>query len=418
MRQSVPDQRVVVTGMGVLAPNGKTLPEFWDACVQGRSGIDYIQAFDTKEFEVKIAGEIKDFDPSLYILPGVFRKLDRFAQLGVCASKMAIDDAELKIDKNNESRVGVIIGSGLGGILFHEEQIAKLVKEGGPARIMASSVPRISPNSVSAYISIAFQAKGPNYVVSTACSSGANAIGQAMLLLRNGLIDVCITGGAEASVTPVCVGCFQALQALSKKIDSPQKASCPFSKDRDGFVIAEGAGMLILETLEHAQKRKARIYAEICGFGTNCGAYNMVAPQPDGLDAAQAMNSALEDAGLKPSDVDYINAHGTSTLYNDVAETKAIKEVFGTGAYKIPVSSTKSLTGHSIGAAGAIEAIASVLTLQHQEIHPTINLIVPDPECDLDYVPNISRKVKVNAVMSNSFGFGSNNAVLIFKSLG
>ena len=417
MIQQNSKKQVVVTGMGVLAPNGKTLPEFWDACVQGRSGIDYIQAFDTKDFEVKIAGEIKDFDPAAYILPGIHRKIDRFAQFGVCAAKMALDDAQFKIEKNNEFRTGVVIGSGLGGMLFHEEQVITVIREGGPSRIMASSVPRISPNAVSAYIAIAFQAKGPNYVVSTACSSGANAIGQAMELLRKGDLDVCITGGVEAPITPVTVAAYQALHALSRRNEPPGKASCPFSKDRDGFVIGEGAGILILETLEHAQKRKAKIYAEICGYGTNCGAYNMVAPQPDGLDAAHAMKSALENASLKTNNIDYINAHGTSTLFNDAAETKAIKEVFGGGAKQIPVSSTKSMTGHTIGAAAAIEAIVSVLTLQKQEIHPTINLDTADPECDLDYVPNKSRKTKVDTVISNSFGFGSNNAVLVFKKI-
>ena len=417
MKQQTQDQCVVVTGMGILAPNGKTLSEFWDACIQGRSGIDPIQAFDTNDFEVKIAGEVKDFDPATYVLPGIHRKIDRFAQFGVCAAKMAIDDAQLKIEKDNAFRVGVVIGSGLGGMLFHEEQVITVIKEGGPSRIMASSVPRISPNSVSAYIAIAFQAKGPNYVVSTACSSGANAIGQAMELLRKGALDACITGGVEAPITPVTVAAYQSLHALSRRNEPPQKASCPFSKDRDGFVIGEGAGILILETLEHAQKRKAKIYAEICGYGTNCGAYNMVAPQPDGLDAAHAMKSALEDAGLKTNNIDYINAHGTSTLYNDAAETKAIKEVFGERATKVPVSSTKSMTGHTIGAAAAIEAVVSVLTLHKQEIHPTINLDTADPECDLDYVPNKSRIVKVDAVMSNSFGFGSNNAVLVFKKI-
>ena len=408
-------KRVVVTGMGVLAPNGKTLPEFWDACIKGQSGIGYIHGFDTSEFEVKIAGEVKAFDPASYVLPAIYRKIDRFAQLGVCAAKMAIDDAGLKIDKDNESRVGVVIGSGLGGMLFHEEQVIKVIKEGGPSRIMASSVPRISPNSVSAYIAIAFQIKGPNYVVSTACSSSANAMGQAMWMLRNGIVDICITGGVEAPITPVTVAAYQALLALSRRNDLPAKASRPFDKNRDGFVIGEGGGVLVLETLEHATKRKARIYAELCGYGTNCGAYNMVAPQPDGLDAARAMKSALRDADLSPKDIDYINAHGTSTIYNDAAETKAIKEVFGDQAKKIPISSTKSMTGHTIGAAGSIEAIISVLTLHYQEIHPTINLDMPDPDCDLDYVPNKSRKTKIDVVMSNSFGFGSNNGVLIFR---
>ena len=400
MRRQTQDQRVVVTGMGVLAPNGKTLPEFWDACIQGRSGIDHVQAFDTQDFEVKIAGEVRNFDPATYVLPSIHRKIDRFAQFGVCAAQMALADAQLKIEKDDEFRAGVVIGSGLGGMLFHEEQVITVIKEGGPSRIMASSVPRISPNAVSAYIAVAFHAKGLNYVVSTACSSGANAIGQAMWLLRKGALDVCISGGVEAPITPVTVAAYQALHALSKRNVPPQMASSPFSKDRDGFVIGEGSGILILETLEHAQKRKAKIYAEICGYGTNCGAYNMVAPQPDGLDAARAMKSALEDADLKASDIDYINAHGTSTLYNDAAETKAIKDAFGDLAKKIPVSSTKSMTGHTIGAAGAIEAIVSVLTLENQVIHPTINLNASDPECDLDYVPNKSRNVKVNAVMT------------------
>lgn len=414
MRQNTKKQ-VVVTGMGILAPNGKTLSSFWNACVNGQSGIDYIKTFDASEFDVKIAGEVKDFDPAIYVLPGIHRKIDRFAQFGVCATKMAIEDAQLKIDVNNEPRVAVVIGSGLGGMIFHEEQIIHVIKEGGPSRIMASSVPRISPNSVSAYIAIAFKAKGPNYVVSTACSSSANAIGQAMWLLRNGIVDICITGGVEAPITPVTVAAYQALQALSCHNDPPQKASRPFDKNRDGFVIGEGAGVLVLEALDHAQQRKARIYAELCGYGTNCGAYNMVAPQPDGLDAAQSMKNALRDANLSTKDIDYLNAHGTSTIYNDAAETNAIKEVFGNQAKRIPISSTKSMTGHTIGAAAAIEAIASVLTLHYQEIHPTINLETPDSECDLDYVPNKSRKQKVNVVMSNSFGFGSNNSVLIFR---
>ena len=403
--------------MGVLSSVGKTLPEFWDACINGKSGVEYIKSFDAKDFEVKIAGEVKDFDSSKYVLPAIYRKLDRFAQLGVCAAKMAIDDAELKIDEENASKIGVIIGSGLGGLLFHEEQIINVMLNGGPSKVMASSVPRISPNAVSAYIAIAFQVKGPNYVVSTACSSGANAIGQAMNLVRNGTLDICITGGVEAPITPVTVAAYQTLHALSRRNNPSQKASCPFSKERDGFVIAEGGGILILESLEHAQKRNARIYAELCGYGANCGAYSMVAPQPDGLDAAQAIQSAMEDAGLKADDVDYINAHGTSTVYNDLAETKAIKQVFKKRAYEIPISSTKSMTGHSIGAAGAIEAIVSALTISNQIIHPTINLNVQDPECDLDYVANKSRKQKVETIISNSFGFGSNNVVIIMRRM-
>ena len=411
------NRRIVITGLGVLAPNGKTIDEFWQASVQGRSGIDYIKSFDTGDFEVKVAGEVKEFDPSHYVLPGIYRKIDRFAQLGVCAAKMALDDSKLKIDSQNSERVGVIIGSGLGGILFHEEQMITVIREGGPSKIMASSVPKISPNSVSSYIGIAFGIKGPNLAVSTACSSGANAIGQALLLLRSGIVDCCITGGVEAPITPVTLAAYQALRCLSKGNHVPSKASRPFDKDRDGFVIGEGAGILVLETLENARKRGAKIYAELAGFGTNCGAYNMVVPQPDGLDAARAIASALKDAAIDAEQVDYINAHGTGTPYNDVAETKAIKRIFGQRAYKIPISSTKSMIGHSIGASGAIEAVLSCLVIQKNAIPPTINLEHPDPECDLDYVPNSMRRAEARVVISNSFGFGSNNAVLVFRAV-
>lgn len=415
---STPRNRVVVTGMGVLAPNGKTLDQFWNSCVSGVSGVDYIQAFDTKDFDIKIAGEVKDFDPADYLLPGIYRKMDRFAQLGVSATKMAWEDGALKLDSIEETRTGVVIGTGLGGMLFHEEQVIAVYQEGGPSRVMASAVPRISPNSVSSYIAITFHLRGPNYAVSTACSSGANALGQALILLRSGLIDICITGGAEAPITPVTVAAYQNLRCLSTRNHIPSQASRPFDKTRDGFVLGEGAGILILETLEHAEKRKARIYAELLGYGTNCGAYNMVAPQPDGLDAARAIEDALNDANIVTSEVDYINAHGTGTPYNDLAETKAIKHVFGERAYHIPISSTKSMIGHTIGASGAIEAIVSVLTLQNQELHPTINLNNPDPDSDLDYVPNQSRKAKIETVLSNSFGFGSNNAALVLRCFG
>lgn len=407
--------KVVITGMGVLSPAGKTLDDFWDALVHGRSGVGYIQAFDTSEYQVKIGAEVKGFDPAAYVLPGIYRKVDRFAQFGVCAAKMALEDALLEITPDNTNRIGVVIGTGLGGMLFHEEQIISVILNGGPARAMASAVPRISPNSVSSYIAIAYQIKGPNYAVSTACSSGANAIGQALMMLRAGLIDVCIAGGVEAPLTPVTAAAYQALRCLSVRNHDPEKASRPFDKDRDGFVLGEGAGILVLENADHARKRKAKVYAELAGYGTSCGAYNMVAPQPDGLDAAQAITNALNDSQVALEDIDYINAHGTSTLLNDVAETKAIKHVFGEKAYSIPVSSTKSMIGHTIGAAGAIEAIAAALTLKHQQIHPTINLKNPDPECDLDYVPGESIKRRVKTAISNSFGFGSNNAVLVLR---
>jgi len=407
-------KRVVVTGMGVLAPNGKDIQSFWDALIKGQSAVSQVTAFDTRDFDVKIGAEIKDFDPSQYVVPGIYRKIDRFAQLGVCAAKQALDDAELSLSVDKKLKIGTVIGTGLGGMIFHEEQIITVIKEGGPSKIMASSVPRISPNSVSAYIGIAFGIKGPNLAVSTACSSGANAVGQAAMMIRSGMIDACVTGGVEAPLTPVTFAGYQALRCLSARNDAPNRASRPFDRDRDGFVLGEGAGIVILESLEHAQRRKAKIYAEIKGYGNSCGAYNMVAPQPDGLDAAHAIRIALENSGVTPDEVDYINAHGTSTALNDVAETKAIKAVFGERASGIPVSSTKSMIGHTIGAAGAIEAIASILSLHHQVVHPTINYETKDPECDLWYVPNKSINQRVNIAISNSFGFGSNNAVLVF----
>jgi len=407
--------QVVITGMGVLAPNGKTLDGLWNACVSGTSGINYIKAFDTKNFEVRVGAEVKDFDPAEYLLPGIYRKMDRFAQFGVSAAKLALDDANLKVDPSNASHIAVIIGTGLGGILFHEEQIINVIQSGGPSSAMASAVPKISPNAVSSYIGIAFGIKGPNYAISTACSSGSNALGQALLLLRFGMVDVCIAGGVEAPITPVTFAAYQNLKCLSTRNGHPEQASTPFDRNRNGFVLGEGAGILVLETLEHAEKRKARIYAELIGYGTNCGAYNMVAPEPEGIDAAQAIEAALNDAGISSDKVSYINAHGTGTVYNDLSETKAIKRVFGKHAYKVPISSTKSMIGHTIGAAGAIEMIVSILSIQHQEIHPTINLKEHDPQCDLDYVPNKPRKAKVDVVLSNSFGFGSNNAVLVIQ---
>lgn len=408
-------RRVVITGMGVLAPNGKTLEEFWNNNINGVSGVDYITRFNTQGYDIKIAAEVKDFDPSKYMLPRYYRKLDRFGQLGVAAAKMAIDDAGLTISQTNSDRIGVIIGSGLGGIQFHEEQIMEAVQGGGPKVIMASCVPRISPNSVPSYISIVFGVRGPNYGISTACSSGANAIGQAALMIRFGMIDVCICGGTEAPITPFTFAAYQNLGALSRRNSVPAKASCPFDKRRDGFVMGEEAGVLVLESLGFAKRRRARIYAELSGFASNSGAYSMITPQPEGLDAAYVLEKALGDANIEKREVDYINAHGTSTPLNDIAETKALKKVFLKRAYHIPISSTKSMIGHTIGAAGAIEAIVSVLCIQNGKIPPTINLEHPDPECDLDYVPNVAREKRVDAVVSNSFGFGSNNAVLVFK---
>lgn len=407
--------RVVITGMGVLAPNGKTLQEFWKSNLEGISGVDHLTRFSPECVKVNIAGEVKDFDPDLYMLPAFHRKLDRFGQLGVAATKMAIEDAGVSFHNSESEGTGVIIGSGLGGLLFHEEQLMAAVEKKKLDWIASSCVPKISPNSVSSCIAMVFSVKGPNFAISTACSSGANAIGQALLLLRNGMVDVCIAGGVEAPITPFTFAAYQNLHALSRKNSQPEKTSRPFDKERDGFVLSEGAGVLILETEEHALRRGARIYAEVLGCGTNCGAYNMVAPQPDGLDAAAAMRRAIQDAEITSEEIDYINAHGTSTPFNDLAETRAIKNVFGERAYRIPVSATKSMIGHSIGASAAIEAVICAFVIQKQVIPPTINLDHPDSECDLDYVSHQCRKADVRTIMSNSFGFGSNNAVLIFR---
>jgi 3-oxoacyl-[acyl-carrier-protein] synthase II len=401
--------------MGVLAPNGNSLDDFWNSNVEGISGITELTRLDTSEFDVKIGGEIKKFDPLDYIDVINARKMDRFAQLGVAAAKLALDDAKLIKNIKDDKRCGVVIGSAVGGISFHEEQIIAYLNR-GPAKVTPSSVPRITTNAVSAYIAIINGIRGINLSISTACSSGANAIGQALFLIRSGLLDVCVCGGVEAPLTPFTLAAYQSMKVLSNNNARPADASRPFDKKRDGFVLAEGAGILILENLDHALKRGARIFSELIGYGSNCGAYSMFLPKPDGEDAADAMCMALKDAGIEAHAIDYINAHGTGTIVNDVSETRAIKKVFGNKAKGVPISSTKSMIGHSIGAAGAIEAIICVSAIMHQIIPPTINLTAPDPDCDLDYIPCKARQAQVITTMSNSFGFGSNNAVLIFRN--
>lgn len=410
-------RRVVITGLGVLSPNGNGMKAFADAIFSGKSGIARITRFDVEKYTVKIAGEVKNFEPLDYMPIAVMRKTDRFAQLGLAAAKMALECAGINPDDQRLSGAAVIIGSGLGGNNFHEETIIEVVENDDPKKAAASSVPRITPNAVSAYIALQYRIKGQNLVISTACSSGAQAIGEAFNKIRSGVVDFAVAGGVEAPISRVTVACYQSMMVLSNSNDEPEKASRPFDLTRNGFVLGEAASVLILEPLEEARKRGAHIYAEIVGFGSNCGAYHMVTPNPSGEDAADAMMSALADAGLKAKDVDYINAHGTSTKWNDLSETKAIKRAFGDYAGSIPVSSIKSMTGHTIGAAGALEAVASCLCLEEGFIPPTINLNHPDPECDLDYVPNEGRRANLNVVMSNSFGFGSNNAVLIFRKV-
>lgn len=407
-------KRVVITGLGVMVSNGIGKEEFWQANVQGKSGIDKVTSFDVSHLESRIASQIKNFDPLKYIPKEVVKRTDRFVHLGLVSTMMAIEDSKLDLEKEDRNRIGVIIGSGLGGILFHEEQMLAGYEK-GTHRINPLGVPRISPNAVSSHIAIQFGLSGPNIVISTACASGTHAIGEATRKIQNSEIDICVTGGVEAPLTQFTFAAYSALRVLSKRNDSPQEASRPFDKERDGFILGEGAGILVLEELEHALKRSAHIYAEMIGYAANSGAYHMVIPQPEGRDAARVMREALRDANLTPRDIDYINAHGTSTQANDKAETFAVKEVFGDYAYKIPISSTKSMIGHSIGAAGAIEALVCALVIENNLMPPTINYENKDPECDLDYVPNQARSAKVNTVLSNSFGFGSCNACIAMR---
>lgn len=407
-------RRVVITGVGVVAPNGIGKQEFWQANISGVSGVEKITAFDVSNLDSKIYAPVKDFSHLNYIPKEESRKVDRFVHLGLASTKMALDDSGLDLEKVDLDRFGVIIGSGLGGSLFHEEQMLAAYEKGSH-RLNARCVPRISPNAVASHIAIQYGLLGPNMVISNACASGTYALGQAFRSIQNNDMDSCISGGAEAPLSEFNFGAYCVLKVLSRRNDSPQEASRPFDKQRDGFVLGEGSAMLVLEELKYALKRNARIYAEIIGYGANSGAYHIVMPEPTGRDAVKAMCSALKDAGLKPQDIDYINAHGTSTTLNDKAETLAIKEVFGDYAYKIPVSSTKSMIGHSLGAAGAIEAVVSALTIENNLIPPTINYKYPDPDCDLDYVPNQARQAKVNTALSNSFGFGNCNACLILK---
>jgi len=407
-------RRVVITGLGVVACNGIGLKDFWQANMEGRSGIGKITCFDADVFDTRIAGEVKGFDPSQYMPAEVAKKVDRFVHFGLACAQMAIADSSLILEKEDKRRIGVIIGSGLGGMMFHEEQMVAILEKGAQ-RINPASVARISPNAVSSHIAIRYGLLGPNMVISTACASASHAIGEAFRKVQWGDMDVCVTGGVEAPLTRLNFGAYCALRVVSKKNDVPQEASRPFDLERDGFVLSEGGGGLILEELGHALKRNAPIYGEITGYASNSGAHHMVIPDLSGEDASRVMADALRDAGLQGEGVDYINAHATSTVANDRAETKAIKSVFGTKAYDIPISSTKSMIGHSLGAAGAIEAVVCALAIKNQFIPPTINYKHKDPACDLDYVPLEGRRKKLNTVLSNSFGFGNCNACIIFS---
>jgi 3-oxoacyl-[acyl-carrier-protein] synthase II len=407
-------RRVVITGLGVLACNGIGLDNFWQANKQGRSGIGKITRFDSDACDTHVAGEIKDFDPSQFMPAEVVKRVDRFVHFGLACTEMAMQDSQVDLEKLDKNRVGVIIGSGLGGMMFHEEQMVAILEK-GVNRINPSSVPRISPNAVSSHIAIRYGFLGPNMVISTACASASHAIGEAFRKIQWGDMDMCVTGGVEAPLTRLNFGAYCALRVVSKKNDFPEQASRPFDLNRDGFVLSEGGGGIILEELGHALQRNAPIYAEVTGYASNSGARHMVMPDVTGEDAARVMADALKDAHIDRAKVDYINAHATSTVQNDRAETKAIKSVFGDRAYKIPVSSTKSMIGHSLGAAGGIEAVVCALAVKNKFIPPTINYKDKDPECDLDYVPLEGRNAELNTVISNSFGFGNCNACIVFS---
>ena len=405
-------RRVVVTGIGVVAPNGIGREAFWEANVQGRSGVGALTAFDASAFEAKIAGQVKGFDPLVYLPADIAKRTDRFVHFGVAAATMAVKDAGLDLSREDRTRIGAIVGSGLGGQVFHEEQMV-LAFQRGAGRINPLSVPRITPNAVAGHIAIQLGLCGANMVISSACASGTHGVGEAFRKVQYGELDVCLGAGVEAPLTPFTYSAYCSLRVLSRRNDAPQKASRPFDAERDGFVLAEGAAVLILEERERALRRNAAIYAEVLGYAANSGAHHMVMPEPEGDDAARVMRLAISDAGAVPEDIDYINAHGTSTTANDRAETRAIKKVFGDRAHKIPVSSTKSMIGHTIGAAGAIEAAVCALVVKNDLIPPTLNYEHKDADCDLDYVPGVSRHAVVKRVLSNSFGFGSCNACLV-----
>ena len=407
-------RRVVVTGVGLVNPLGIGIDPVWAKVCEGVSGVGPITKFDTTDFETKIAAEIKGFRSEDFLAPKDIKKMDIFIHYALAATRIAMDDAGLEISENNADRVGVIIGTGLGG-LSTIEKYHKILMERGPQRVTPFFIPMLIANEASGQVAIEYGVKGPNLCVVTACATGAHSIGEASRCIQHGDADAIIAGGVEATITPLAVAGFNAMKAISTRNAEPQRASRPFDRDRDGFVMGEGGAVTIIEELEHARKRRAKIYAELVGYGYTSDAYHLAAPDPDGDGAARCMQMALRDAKLSSAEVDYINAHGTSTELNDITETVAVKRVFGDHARKLPISSTKSVTGHLLGAAGSTEAVFSVLAIRDKIIPPTINYENPDPRCDLDYVPNVAREAAVKIVLSNAFGFGGTNATLIFK---
>jgi 3-oxoacyl-[acyl-carrier-protein] synthase II len=409
-------RRVVITGMGTINALSSDLGGYWRALLEGRSGVGPIELFDTSAFKVRFAGEVKGFKAEDHFGSKNAKRLDRFAQFALVAARSAVKDSGIDFSKEDSYRCGVIFGSGIGGLGEFEEQHTRHI-EGGPGRISPFVIPKMIVNAAPGNISIEFGLCGPNTCVATACASAANAIEDAFHAIRWGKAEVMISGGTEAAITPMGMGGFISARALSTRNDAPHKASRPFDKERDGFVMAEGAGVVILEELEHARKRGANIYAELIGTASTADAHHITAPHPCGAGASKAMELALRSAHLGPADVQYINAHGTSTEQGDVAETRAIKQVFGDHARRVAVSSTKSMLGHLLGASGGVEVIATVLTVKHGVVHPTINLETPDPECDLDYVPNHAREMRVRRAISNSFGFGGHNCCLVIGAM-
>lgn len=408
------NQRVVVTGLGVVAPIGNTLEAYWQALLAGQNGIRQITCFDPSQHGSQIAGEVKGFDPHDYLERKQAKRMDRFAQFALASSLQALSDAQLEINELNADQVGVMIGTGIGGIKVLEDQ-QEVYLNRGPSRCSPFMVPMMIANMAAGLTAIHVGAKGPNSCPVTACAAGSNAIGDAFRIIQRGDAQAMICGGAEAAITPLTVAGFTSAKALSTRNDDPEHACRPFDRDRNGFVIGEGAGILILESLEHALTRNAKIYGEIVGYGMTCDAYHMTSPTPEGTGAARAIALALKDANLTPEEVSYVNAHGTSTTANDVTETKALKKALGQSAYQVAISSTKSMTGHLLGGSGGIEAVATVMAIAQDQIPPTINLENPDPDCDLDYVPHHYRQLSVNCALSNSFGFGGHNITLAFK---
>ncbi len=408
-------RRVVVTGLGTVNPIGLSVQEFWNNALAGVSGVDFITAFDTSEYKTRFAAEVKGFDAQDFMDRKAARRMDKFTHYAVAAANMAVNDAGLNPDGMDYDRIGVIIGSGIGGMWTNWEQQNVLVEENNPRRISPFFVPMLISDIAAGHVSIMHGFKGPNYATTSACATSAHALGDALMLIERGDADVMLAGGAEAAICPMGVAGFNSARALSTRNDDPKTASRPFDKDRDGFVMGDGGAVLVLEELEHARRRGATIYAEFTGMSFTADAYHITEPAPGGEGIVRSMKQSLRDAELSPADVDVINAHGTSTLYNDRTETAAIKTVFGEAAQKLKINSTKSMTGHLLGAAGAVEAMASVLMIHTNKIHPTINYTTPDPECDLDYVPNHAIDHQVDVVLSNSLGFGGHNVSLVFR---